>query len=93
MSSISENSSPSDDKTQKEAADAEENGSGPTENEVTAEESGAKEGDAKEDLREDLFPGTSQDMETEETGGFNSPEALLNMGSECETSVKQELTD
>lgn len=93
LSSISENSSPSDDKTQKEAADAEENGSGPTENEVTAKESGAKEGDAKEDLREDLFPGTSQDMETEETGGFNSPEALLNMGSECETSVKQELTD
>lgn len=92
LSSISETSSSSDDKV-KEATEAEQNGSGQTDKEATPEEPVVTEDKVKEELREDLFPGTSQDMETEETGGFNSPEALLNMGSESESNIKQEVTE
>jgi len=93
LSSISENSSSPDDKT-KELAEVEQSTSGVAE-EGAAE---AAEGEqpvagesAKEDLREDLFPEASQDMEVEESGGFKSPEALLNMTVVPEGVVKQEV--
>ncbi|XP_078342506.1 uncharacterized protein LOC144628296 isoform X2 [Oculina patagonica] len=90
LSSISENSSSSDDKV-KERATAEQSSSG--QGEQAEEQIGTAEGSPKDELREDLFPGTSQDMETEDPGGFKSPGALLNMAAETETNVKQEVTE
>lgn len=90
LSSISENSSSPEDKA-KELIEAEQGGMAEDEA-VGGEETGAEgeqtdaEGSAKEDLREDLFPEAGHDMEVEESGGFKSPEALLNM----EGTVKQE---
>jgi len=90
LSSIAENSSSSDDKA-KEPAAAEQSGSG--QSEETAGQTNADKSSTKEELREDLFPEASQDMETDDSGGFKSPGALLNMVAEAENSVKQEVTE
>ena len=99
LSSISENISSPEDK--RELAESEQSGSITAEEGAVVEDAGmgAEEGEqtdaggsAKEDLREDLFPEAGQDMEVEESGGFKSPEALLNMASVSEgTTVKQEV--
>ena len=89
LSSIAENGSSSEDKA-KEAPAPEQSGSG--QSEQAAEQTNAEESKPKEELREDLFPDASQDMETEDSGGFKSPGALL-MVAEAETSVKQEVTE
>lgn len=98
LSSISENSSSPEDKS-KELAEAEQSGSVVAEEDaVIGETAGAEEEQTdtgaeneKEDLRDDLFPEAGQDMEVEESGGFKSPEALLNMAPVPETTVKQEV--
>lgn len=93
LSSISENSSSPENK-EKEVTEAEQSSSGVAEDEAVIGEGNEAEveqpdveGGAKDDLKEDLFPEASQDMEVEESGGFKSPEALLNM----EGTVKQEV--
>ena len=93
LSSISENSSSPENK-EKEVTEAEQSSSGVAEDEAVIGEGNEAEveqpdveGGAKDDLKEDLFPEAGQDMEVEESGGFKSPEALLNM----EGTVKQEV--